>query len=153
MSALKKYISTTTAVVWIPILFSFLYAFICFLFTEWNQHLLTTHVQNELEANPTQVFWVSLLILLPNLILSLIMYIYSISSSHLGKLLYIPCLSAILGGVIPVLFVYHFFYSRAQTSLTAVPVLSYGFPFVYFLGMCVGWLLGILIAASFAEEE
>lgn len=139
-------------VIWIPLVFSFVYAALCALFTLFHSSALTPSLQDKLVTDTLQTFFLSLLILLPNILLSLIMYIYSNTQQFIGNRLLIPCITAIIGGIVPVIYMYQFFYrGQAQADLQ-VPFLSYGFPFVYFFGMMIGWVIGIFIVPSLPKN-
>lgn len=139
-------------VIWLPIAFSFLYALGCYIYALAHASALTADMRADLQNDPLQVFWVSLLILIPNFLLSLIMYIYSHTGNFQGNLVLIPCFTAIIGGLIPVFYTYYFFYHIQNTGLTQISMLSYGFPFVYFLGMMIGWVCGIFTVALLSKD-
>lgn len=146
-------VSPKIAVLWIPILFSLFYALVSLIFTLTTTHLLTPSAQEHLSQNSTTVFWVSFLIVIPNIVLSFIMYVYANATTDIGNLVYIPCITGIIGGLLPVLYIYHFFFNMDSSIFTQVPVIAYGFPFVYFLGMCVGWMVGLFIVATIKPTD
>ncbi len=134
--------------IWLPIVFSLLYSYFNYLYVRKVVEDLSYEAQIIFHEKSYQLYFNGLLILFPNALLSLFLWLYARSRPDLGWTLFIPCLSAIAGGISFILSLYSGYSQLGDGSQINQLIIPYGFPFTYFFGMAVGWVFGMLALYS-----
>lgn len=139
-------------IVFIPLIFSVLWIIGNYLFILNHEQALTKLAVSILEDHKGQFLISNLLMFFPNILLSLLLWFYSKTRSPgYSELMYI-CLISIFFGLFPQLLIYRFYYSSLHSDLVQLPVLLFGFPFIYMVTMIIGYVIGILTAPLFRDK-
>lgn len=139
-------------VIWIPILYSIFYSLANYLYAQSIYDELSYQGQLIIREQGTQIFLNGLLILFPNIILSILLWFYRKYRPDLDAALLIPCLVSIGAGTLLALFFFEAHQDLGGTNQVDYLVIPYGFPFTYFLGMAVGWVISLMIMYTFVPR-
>ena len=127
-------------VIGFPIVYSLLLSLFVFVQVNLASSDLTSEAKELLVQTPGQFLISTLLLLIPNVILSFFLMSFGRSHPNEKKNLVILCLSSLAIATLMSVSVWVFFYS----GFPHVPVVVFGFPVTYFFGMSIGYVLGII---------
>lgn len=127
----------------VPIYFALAFILLNMLFVGALSKALTPEAQELFFKRQTFMWLSSALFLIPNVILSFLLQIYKNSHPEANRELYTLCFIAITTGVIPQLLIYALYYDLWYAEGANLPVVIFGFPVVYLLGMMLGWVIGL----------
>jgi len=134
-------------ILWIPVWFALAFIVLNYFFVGLLQQALTPQAEQMYQEMQGQLFLASFLFLFPNLLLSFLLWAYMKNHAPANRDLYILCLTSIAIGFVPQLFIYGAYYSLWYETGAHLPVVMFGFPFVYLFGMMMGWVIGLWLVS------
>lgn len=140
-------------ILWIPIVYSFLYSYVNYLYVKSIASDLSFEAQILFHEEEGQLFFYGLLILFPNLLLSILLWMYSKYRSDLNASLLVPCLIPIIFGTLLTSTFYSAHNQLESTQGMDHLLIPYGFPFTYFFGLAFGWVFSVVIMATFYPKR
>jgi hypothetical protein len=136
-----------TKIFWIPIWFALGFILFNYILIGTTEKVLTPQAEEVYQQNTLQLLMASSLLLFPNFFLSFLLWTYMKNSKPSNKQLYILCFSSIGVGFLMQISIYIAYYTLWYDTGSTIPVVMFGFPFVYLFGVLIGWVIGLWIAA------
>lgn len=137
----------------IPIVFSLAWILFNYIWVFSQEAALTDPGRITLKGRQGMFFVSNLLILLPNFLLSFLLWTYIKTAEKGTKEALILCFFAIGGGFLPQIFLSIAYYDLWYQEGDHLPLIVYGFPFTYLIGMMAGWVIGLAVVSVVSENQ
>jgi len=127
-------------IVALPFVYSCFLSLIIFVQVNALSSELTSEAKDLLVQTPARLLISTFLLLLPNLLLSFFLLAYARAHPNGGKDTLILCLSSLVVATVLSCAIWVFYY----IAFSRIPVLVFGFPVIYFFGMAIGYVVGLV---------
>ncbi|GAB4233373.1 MAG: hypothetical protein Tsb0021_12360 [Chlamydiales bacterium] len=139
-------------VIFIPLIFALTIILLNILIVFNSQAALTKGGEEILKKDLTGFVLSNFLFFLPNFLLSFLLWTYIKTENPSYHEALSLCVIAITLGILPSMYLYAFYYDLWIESGLKQPVVMFGFPFVYFVCMMTGWVIGLFFVTLLRKE-
>lgn len=135
-------------IIWFPIWFFLGFILFNYFFVTTLELALTSQAEEMLLGNQGEFWAASSLFIFPNILLSFLLWTYSKNYPDSSpNALWTLCITAIACGFIPQVLIYLFYYTIWFEGGAHLAVVMFGFPFIYMVGVMVGWVMGLMFTS------